>query len=172
MVYLINCVVMFKGRRLEPCENNCPRGVCSLMSSVTALRVPSPVESFYREEVDTPLGTSKAVTYRNDIYLVLNQRRLDSMSLAQFSDYLDHDRSASQLSELRGKMSDAQLHQFVKSRYIQHIGELRAWQSYLDAEFAGEVQKYQDSLKSAPADPAPADPAPASAPASAPAVES
>lgn len=159
MVYLINFVVMFKGRRLEPCDNNCPRGVCSLMASLTVLRVPSPVEDFYREEVTTPIGTCKAVTYRNDIYMVLNQRRLDSMSLAQFSDYLDHDRSASQLSEIRAKMSDEQLHQFVKSRYIQHPGELRAWQSYIDAEFSKEIQPVHESVGSS--DPAPADPAPA-----------
>ena len=162
MVYLINCVVMFKGRRLEPCENSCPRGICSLMAPLTALRVPSPVEDFYREEVTTPIGTCKAVTYRNDIYMILNQRRLDSMSLAQFSDYLDHDRSLSQLSEIRSKMSDEQLHQFVKSRYIQHPGELRAWQSYIETEFSKEVQRIQELNK--PADPAPADPALAPAP--------
>lgn len=161
MVYLINFVVMFKGRRLEPCENTFPRGICSLMASLTALRVPSPVEDFYREEVITPIGTCKAVTYRNDIYMILNQRRLDSMSLAQFSDYLDHDRSLSQLSEIRSKMSDVQLHQFVKSRYIQHPGELLAWQSYLDAELSTEVQRIQELNKTQ--ETVPVDSAPASA---------
>lgn len=161
MVYLINCVVMFNGRRLEPCENSFPRGICSLMAPLTALRVPSPVEDFYREEVITPIGTCKAVTYRNDIYMILNQRRLDSMSLAQFSDYLDHDRSLSQFSEIRSKMSDEQLHQFVKSRYIQHPGELRAWQSYIDSELSKEVQRIQELDKSV--DTVPEDTASASA---------
>lgn len=153
---------MFQGRLLKPHDRKLPCGVCSLMASLTAVRVPSPVEDFYREEVETPIGTCKAVTYRNDIYLVLNQNRLDSMSLAQFSDYLDHDRSASQLSEIRAKMSDEQLHQFVKSRYIQHPSELKAWSAYLDANFAAEVQKFKES-QNPPADPAPADPAPAPA---------
>lgn len=150
---------MFQGRLLKPREEKPVRACCSLMAPLTAVRVPSPVEDFYRDEVDTPIGTCKAVTYRNDIYLILNQKRLDSMSLAQFSDYLDHDRSASQLSEIRSKMTDEQLHQFVKSRYIQHPSELKAWSAYLDVNFEAEVQKFKESQT--PADPAPADPAPA-----------
>lgn len=153
---------MFQGRLSKPHEDKPVRACCSLMAPLTAVRVPSPVEDFYRDEVDTPIGTCKAVTYRNDIYLLLNQKRLDSMSLAQFSDYLDHDRSASQLSEIRSKMTDSQLHQFVKSRYIQHPSELKSWSSYIDANFAAEVQKFKES-QDPPVDPAPADPAPAPA---------
>ena len=134
------------------------------MAPLTSLRVPSPVEDFYREEVVTPLGSSPAVTYRNDIYMILNQKRLDSMTLAQFSDYLDHDRSASSLSLMREKLSDEQLHQFVKSRYIQHPSELRAWATYLDMEYSNEIQKLQDSVhaNASSSDPA-SDPSPAPA---------
>lgn len=153
---------MFQGRLLKSREEKPARACCSLMAPLTAVRVPSPVEDFYREEVVTPLGTCKAVTYRNDIYLILNQHRLDSMSLAQFSDYLDHDRSASQLSQIRAKMTDKQLHQFVKSRYIQHPSELKAWSAYLDANYSDEFEKLKAS-QNPPADPAPADPAPAPA---------
>lgn len=162
---------MFKGRLQKPHEGTPVRGCCSLMAPLTSLRVPSPVEDFYREEVQTPLGSTPAVTYRNDIYMILNQRRLDSMTLAQFSDYLDHDRSASQLSQMREKMSDEQLHQFVKSRYIQHPSELRAWASYLDIEYSKEIQKLEEAVKkqTSKTDPSP-DPAPAPAPA--PAAES
>lgn len=159
MVYLINCVVMFKGRLQKPHEGAPARGCCSLMAGLTSVRVPSPVEDFYREEVSTPLGSVPAVTYRNDIYMILNQKRLDSMTLAQFSDYLDHDRSASSLAEFRSKLSDEQLHQFVKSRYIQHPSELKAWAAYIDAELGKEVQRIQELNK--PADPAPSDPVPA-----------
>lgn len=159
---------MFKGRLDKPHDSSPVRGCCSLMAPLTSLRVPSPVEDFYREEVDTPLGTCKAVTYRNDIYMILNQKRLDSMTLAQFSDYLDHDRTASSLSQYRAKMTDAQLHQFVKSRYIQHPSELRAWATYLDIEYSKEIKNLQVAVDAASSD-TETEPAPALSPAPSPA---
>ena len=111
------------------------RAVSSLMRKVTCLRCASPVETFYKQNVPVTHGASDAVAYRTDIYMLFNQQRLDRMTLSQFSDYLDNQTPTSGLSELRNNMSDNQLHQFIKSRYIQSPSELMAWSEYLSSEY-------------------------------------
>ena len=138
---------MFKGRR-NFADRALPKACSSCMAYVTSIRDKSPVESFYKDEHEVPLG-GKAVTYRNDIYMVLNQRRLSAMTLSQFSEYLDHDRSDSQLQSIRDKMTDEQLFKFTKSRYIQSIGELRAWSDYLESEYASELGNLKSAINSA-----------------------
>ena len=124
------------------------RGTCDMMRKVTCLRVPSPVETFYKQEIPCPNGSCDAVAYRTDIYMLFNQQRLDRMSLSQLSDWLDNQTPTSGLAELRSKMSDAQLHSFIKSRYIQSPSELMAWSEYLQSEFSKEylnaVQEQQN----------------------------
>lgn len=116
------------------------RGTCDMMRKVTCLRAPSPVETFYKQEIPCPNGTCDAVAYRTDIYMLFNQQRLDRMSLSQLSDWLDNQTPTSGLAELRSKMSDAQLHSFIKSRYIQSPSELMAWSEYIQSEFSKECQ--------------------------------
>ena len=117
------------------------RGICDMMRKVTCLRASSPVEMFYKQEIPCPNGTCDAVAYRTDIYMLFNQQRLDRMSLSQLSDWLDNQTPTSGLAELRSKMSDAQLHSFIKSRYIQSPSELMAWSEYIQSEFSKEYQK-------------------------------
>lgn len=124
------------------------RGTCDMMRKVTCFRVPSPVETFYKQEIFCPNGTCDAVAYRTDIYMLFNQQRLDRMSLSQLSDWLDNQTSTSGLAELRSKMSDAQLHSFIKSRYIQSPSELMAWSEYIQSEFTKEYQKAVEEQKS------------------------
>ena len=143
------------------------RGVSSEMMKVTCLRAASPVEIFYRQDVPCPNGSQDAVSYRTDIYMLFNQRRLDRMTLNQLSDWLDNQPQSNGLSELRSKMSDAQLHQFIKSRYIQSLSELQSWNQYIQSELDGEVSRLQDSQNT---DSVP-DPAPAPDSAPAPAAE-
>ena len=80
--------------------------------------------------------------------MLFNQQRLDRMTLSQLSDWLDNQTPTSGLSELRSKMSDAQLHSFIKSRYIQSPSELMAWSEYIQSEFSKECQKVAEELKS------------------------
>lgn len=144
-----------------------PRATSSLMRQVTSLREASPVETFYKQSVPGPHGTQDGVAYRTDIYMLFNQQRLDRMSLSQLTDWLDNQTPTSGLQQLRSKMSDAQLHQYIKSRYIQSPSELRAWSEYLQFEFESETNKLkqQQDVKqvstvspdtSTPAAPAPA----------------
>ena len=143
------------------------RGTCDMMRKVTCLRAPSPVEMFYKQEIPCPNGSCDAVAYRTDIYMLFNQQRLDRMSLSQLSDWLDNQTPTSGLAELRSKMSDAQLHSFIKSRYIQSPSELMAWSEYIQSEFTKEYQKaVEEQQNQQPADPAaPAAPAEPAAPA-------
>lgn len=120
------------------------------MLSVTVLRDRSSVESFYRQENENVHSSDKSVSFRTDVYMLFNQQRLDRGTLAAFSDYLNKNvQPGSALSSVRKQMSDSQLHQFVKSRYIQSLGELQAWSSYLESEFNGEVSKAQAAQKAA-----------------------
>lgn len=120
------------------------------MLSVTVLRDRSSVESFYRQENENVHSSDKSVSFRTDVYMLFNQQRLDRGTLAAFSDYLNRNvQPGSSLSSVRKKMSDSQLHQFVKSRYIQSLGELQAWSRYLESEFNGEVSKAQAAQKAA-----------------------
>lgn len=121
----------------------------------SVFRTPCCMDEFYQEEIESVTGTS---CYRNitDVSLLFNQQRLDRMTLENFSNYLDKMAAApvSPLNSIRQKMSDSQLLQFVKSRYIQSKSELMAYTAYL----MSESDQMRESLKAAP------DPAPDSAP--------
>lgn len=104
--------------------------------AVTQVFVKSPVSQLYVEEHSELDGTT-SVTYRNDIHLLLNQKRLDRMTLQAFTEYLNAN-PAPDLSNLRKNVSDAQLHQFVKSRYIQSRSELQSWASYLTNQVSSQ----------------------------------
>ena len=123
------------------------RGVSSVMRKVTCLRCASPVETFYKQDVPCVHGKDDAVSYRTDIYMLFNQQRLDRMTLSQLSDYLDNQTPTSGLSQLRSKMKDEQLHQFIKSRYIQSPSELMAWSEYLSSEFERGVADAQKQIE-------------------------
>lgn len=122
------------------------RGTSSLMRKVTCLRCASPVETFYKQDVPCVHGNNDAVSYRTDIYMLFNQQRLDRMTLSQLTDYLDNQTPTSGLSQLRSKMNDEQLHQFIKSRYIQSPSELMAWSEYLSSEFERGVADAQKQI--------------------------
>lgn len=138
-----------------------PRGVCKLMASLTAVRTPSPIEDFYFDEEKPVHATDNCVCIRNDLYMLFNQKRLDRMSLQQFSEWMNHDQTGQTFSELRKHVPDSKLHDFVKSRYIQAPCELRAWAAYLETELGSEIEKVradqqsqespQENAESAPA---------------------
>lgn len=123
-------------------------------------RTPCCMDDFYTEEFESVTGSP---AYRNttDVSLLFNQQRLDRMTLENFSAYLDKIPTASfsPLAAVRQKMSDKELLQFVKSRYIQSKSELMAYAAYL----MSESDQIRESLNAA-SDPAPdpaSDPAPA-----------
>lgn len=147
-MYNLNTQIMIPTKVIHCKRSSKPlRGVSSLMRKVTCLRCSSPVETFYRQDVPCVHGKSDAVSYRTDIYMLFNQQRLDRMTLSQLTDYLDNQTPTSGMSQLRSKMKDEQLHQFIKSRYIQSPSELMAWSEYLSSEFERGVADAQKQIK-------------------------
>lgn len=147
-------------RTLHP---SCDAGLC-----VSNVREPSPMDSLLITSTTTPFGTENSVKYISDVYLLLNQKRLDKMTLDIFSQHLDSISSLSHsdgLSELRKNVSDSDLLRFVKSRYIQSTSELQAWASYLTSQAASlgqDIKAYIESVTPNPSDP---DPSSSAAPA-------
>ena len=103
--------------------------------TVSVYRETLPVEDFYHQECCSLDGTM-CIEKLTDIYMLLNQKRLDHLTLQSFSDYMSrqsqHD---NQLSALRSRCSDSDLLSFCKSRYIQSPSELLSWSRYLESNF-------------------------------------
>lgn len=131
------------------------------VKNVSNCRVPSVIDRMLVTSSVVPHGSCKSVKYVNDVYLLLNQKRLDRMSLEAFSSYLDSisDMSTASFSELRKNVGDKELLQFVKSRYIQSRSELLAWSSYLTSQMknvSDSAAQFVESQKSVDS-PAPAE---------------
>lgn len=112
------------------------KNICNY-SSIANIGVsfqPSPVTDFYMVTRKSPNSKTPSVKIIDDVHMLFNQKRLDSLTLRSFTDYINSQASNnSTLSSLRKKMTDSQLYSFVKSRYIQSISELQSWALYLDS---------------------------------------
>ena len=119
---------------------------------------PSMVDDFLFAKNDAPYSDAPSVTITSDITMLFNQKRLDKMTLENLVRHFDSmaERS-SKFADLRSKLSDDQLCNIVKSRYIQSPSELLSYSEYL-------VSAYGDGLASLGSHVEPAgDPAPAPA---------
>ena len=120
-------------------------------------------EDLLTEETTASNGDISSVRVCNDISLLFNQQRLESLGREGIKQFLDSLTPKSpSLASLRSKISDVDLLKVCKSRYIQSPSELLAWSSYLDSSLS-EIQ--QDIVDNATAEVEPPAPAPASAPA-------
>lgn len=138
---------MFAGRNPNYVARSKKSGDQSCMMTVTNVRVQSVVEPLYMETTDCVHGDCPAVHYGNDIALVLNQKRLDRMTLQGFSDYLNQSQvNDDPLRQIRSQMTDEQLMKFVKSRYIQSPSELKSWYSYLHNTMCNEINNYNQTV--------------------------
>lgn len=136
---------MFKGRITEITE---PRiyYVSRVRDRLSQYRECSPVESFYIHKDKPCNGSCESVFIRDDIYMLFNQKRLDRMSSAALSSWLQVTSSYdSGLANLRSRMSDAQLGSFIKSRFIQSRSELLSWSGYLESQYPMESVQTSDS---------------------------
>lgn len=118
-------------RRVEPyVDNSQPNNVNSSVLSGSEFVEPSPLHDFMFQEIDC--DGKKSIRVTSDIYMLFNQQRLDKLTRAQLVEYFDNlSVSEPKMSDLRKKMTDAQLCSFVKSRFIQTPSELMAWSQYL-----------------------------------------
>lgn len=124
-----------------------PSLTSTLYNGLTEFRVPSPIEDMNFVELPCVHSSCPAVHYRNDVYALFHMQDLTRMDLSRLSQFLDNaGKSASALSSVRSKMSDAQLRQFIKSRYIQSPSELLRWTAWLDDNYKLEVERINKEL--------------------------
>lgn len=135
MDYLIN---MKYSRNAFKQSSDCSSYSTGCIMRVSNFRTPSSMDNFYSRLVSNPDG-STSITQTTDIYMLLNQKRLDRSTLEAFSQLLDSiSVNSSDMVSLRSKCSDSQLLQFCKSRYIQAPSQLLAWSKYLESMYPAE----------------------------------
>ena len=134
--------------------------------SISSFYQPSQVDEFLMRKHLNPDGTH-SVRMTSDIYMLLNQKRLDRLSQAALIDHFNQmSVTNSSLTALRKKCTDEQLVSLVKSRYIQSPSELLAWSQYLNTLTDDALQSViQSQPEVKPADPS------TSGPSSTPSVE-
>lgn len=125
-----------------------PPVTSTLFNGLTEFRTPSPIEDMNFVELPCVHSTCPAVHYRNDVYALFHMQNLTRMELSQLSQFLENaGKSSSLLTSVRSKMTDAQLRQFIKSRYIQSPSELLRWSAWLDDNYKLEVERINKELE-------------------------
>ena len=122
---------MFSKRRTTPYVSVGNLNVITSKELICSeFREESPVDQFLRQEIE--VNGVPSVRLTSAIYMLFNQRRLDRLSRESL---LSHFESMSvnepKFGDLRAKLGDDQLIDFVKSRFIQSPSELMAWSQYL-----------------------------------------
>lgn len=139
----------------------------------TVIRERSSLESLYFQEKVDSKG-NKYKEFCSDIDLMFKAERLDRQSQEVLLSMIKKSSETDPvLRQITSRLSDSQLCQFVKSRYIQSLSELRNWsqtllqlsdseissiRSRLQAEYEADVAK-RAAQQSAAAASAPAAPA-------------
>lgn len=101
-----------------------------LCANVTTVCQPPVYNDLLKEECKSLSGSN---CYRrvSDVYLLLNQNRIDRQIKEALIEQINDAVGSSGLAELRNKYSDEELCSFVKSRYIQSKSELHDYMKYL-----------------------------------------
>lgn len=151
---------MFAKRRLVPYEFKVvPVESSSKEMICSEFREPSPVDRFLFAKFESEKVKSTRLT--SDIYMLFNQQRLDKLSRESLLSYFESmSVNEPKFGDLRSKLGDDQLINFVKSRFIQSPSELMAWSQYLMsssdavvAELAAAQQEQQSQQTQQPVDP-------------------
>lgn len=106
------------------------------------------IQSFNIQEYVPIYGNTKSVRFVSDIFMLLNQKRLDKVTLQALADYLESTGQSSyneQLAQLKAKCTDEQLMQYCKSRYIQSPQELLLWSEHLEGQLTGVLKEIEDA---------------------------
>ena len=100
-----------------------------------------------RVEIDETDET-RPVRYTSDVRLILHTKDLDSRAgLAVASKFGQSRQSASQIQQIMDKMSDDDLLNTVRSRYIQSPSEIIAWSKDLSAYAENLEAQAQDLIE-------------------------
>ena len=119
-----------------------------LCANVTTVCQPPVYNELLKEEC-TSLSGSSCYRRVSDVYLLLNQNRIDRQCKEALIEQINDAVGSSGLAELRNKYSDEELCSYVKSRYIQSKSELHDYMKYL--MFAEKKQivdkQFEEKLK-------------------------
>lgn len=119
-------------------SSDCSSHSTGCMMRISNFRSPAPMDNFYSRSVSNPDG-STSITQTTDIYMLLNQKRLDRATLDAFTQQLDNlSVNSPEMTALRQKCTDAQLLDFCKSRYVQAPSQLLAWSKYIESMYPAE----------------------------------
>lgn len=134
---------------------------CAVIDSIPAsslcFRPAAPLDSFMFEEHLLEDGTT-SVRFHDDVYMLFNQQRLDRMTQEYLLNYINSMPTIfSSLSSVRKKLTDSQLLQFIKSRYIQAPSDLQRWSKYLEMVADSELSCIKDAASVSPSEDASSD---------------
>lgn len=116
----------------------------------------SPIYEELLVEEKTSVTGSKCHRRVNDVYLLLNQDRLDRQTQEQLIDRIEKQAQPGMLAKLRNKYTDEELCKRVKSRYIQSKAELQSYMQHLmyqsdyektEAEFQKKLEEDEKKRK-------------------------
>lgn len=110
-------------------------------------REASVVDEFYFEKhIDADSG-AEVVSVSNPLYVLFNQERLEQLSPMAIQKWIDQMNHAgnSELKKIKEKLTDDQLVDLVRSRYIQHPADLQAYMEACNAD----MEKLQSDLAEA-----------------------
>ena len=147
-------------------DSNNSNNLIARVMRISEFRQETPLDAFYVQDFHIENASDPVVKFVDDVYMLFNQQRLDKLSEAALLDMLNKSAQPyDELSVIRSKLTDKQLAQFVKSRYIQTRSELIAYAQYIDSNYM-QLRDELDAQIAASAEPdVPAAPAAPASPA-------
>lgn len=103
---------------------------------ISEFRQETPLDEFYQQEFHVENASDPVIKFVDDVYMLFNQERLDKMTEGALIEMLNKSaKPYDALSQIKFKLTDKQLSQFIKSRYIQTRSELIAYAQYIDNNY-------------------------------------
>lgn len=124
-----------------------PQLILNDFDLVNQVRItPNIVDNLCIESHTDSNGQVQAIFFNNDVSLLFNQQRLEQVlgrdGVTKFFDRLSQ--QSSSLSQLRSKISDSDLVDLCKSRYLQAPSEILAWSEYLNNNYSELLSEIRD----------------------------
>lgn len=110
-------------------------------------RTPQSFEHLLFEESLCPQTGEKIINFRNDIYLMFHQEKLDRQTSEALFSKIQALPKDDPVRFLSNRLSKQQLCQFVKSRYCQSMSELRTYAEQINNMLETEFSDFKASLQ-------------------------
>ena len=119
----------------------------SIQSVIT--RTPSVLDPilYKSDEIENDGVIKRYGNAKRDVSLLLNQVRIDNLDTKAIIDYFNTQTSPT-LQELREHVTDEQLLETCKSRYIQRVSEMQMYFNNLERQFNNDAKGLIDYINS------------------------